>query len=281
MKGPFVPGTWWLGTAPPPASSRKWAGAGRAPLSQRTKAVCAQRQPAAPSAGRHPAPRATAPQGTPVSGAGHPPTRDPGRVPLRVQVGVCVCVRASRCVCVDTCVCMGMLLHKSVCVCHVDLCTHMCVATCGYRAASPRQWPRGPCSTYSSPAALTRLLAVHKALVPSLIHQTMHWGQWAAVGTSAGTGDGQERSPRGSRWRMWPGLSQWSWSGDSGDRSTGRRGGSKGAAWGTATRGSQAGPSPTDVDTRPAWLVSAEEMGSVQTRKRPWPSQAALPTRGL
>lgn len=109
----------------------------------------------------------------------------------------------------------------------------------------------------------------------------MHWGQWAAVGTSAGTGDGQERSPRGSRWRMWPGLSQWSWSGDSGDRSTGGRGGSKGAAWGTATRGSQAGPSPTDVDTRPAWPVSAEEMGSVQTRKRPWPSQAALPTRGL
>lgn len=123
MKGPFVPGTWWPGTAPPPASSRKWAGAGRAQLSQRTKAVCAQRQPAAPSAGRHPAPRATAPQGTPVSGAGHPPTRDLGRVPLRMQVGVCV----------DTCVCMGMLLHKSMCAC-ACMCVHVsrCMCTCGH-----------------------------------------------------------------------------------------------------------------------------------------------------
>lgn len=126
MKGPFVPGTWWPGTAPPPASSRKWAGAGRARLSQHTKAVCAQRQPAAPSAGRHPAPRATAPRGTPVSRAGHPPTRDPGHVPLRVQVGVCACVRASRCVCGHVCVHGHAASQVSVCVSCGPVHTHVC-----------------------------------------------------------------------------------------------------------------------------------------------------------
>lgn len=77
------------------------ARAERARLSQRTKAECARRQPAGPSAGRPPAPRATAPRGhwSAVPGT-HP----------HVTPRVCLCACES--VRVHTCVCTCVLLHK-------------------------------------------------------------------------------------------------------------------------------------------------------------------------